>query len=73
MERLTHPYQFAFLKGQYIHDGILALHEIINEVKVRCHKDVFLKLDFQKAYDRLEWAPPAAGHRPLYGEDLMTG
>jgi hypothetical protein len=34
MERLTHPGQFAFLKGRFIHDGILALHEIIHEVKV---------------------------------------
>jgi hypothetical protein len=56
MERLTHPGQFAFLKGRYIHDGILVLHEIIHEVKVRRLKGVFLKLDFQKAYDRLDWA-----------------
>jgi hypothetical protein len=42
MERLTHPGQFAFLKGWYIHDGILALHEIIHEVKVRRLKGVFL-------------------------------
>ena len=56
LERITHPYQFAFLKGQFIHDGILALSEIIHEVKTRRHKGVFLKLDFQKAYDRLDWA-----------------
>jgi hypothetical protein len=56
MERLTHPGQFAFLKGRFIHDGILALHEIIHEVKVRRLKGVFLNLDFQKAYDRLDWA-----------------
>lgn len=56
MERLTHPYQIAFLKGRYIHDGILALHEIIHEVKVRHQRGVFIKLDFQKAYDRLDWA-----------------
>jgi hypothetical protein len=55
LERLTHPYQFAFLKGRYIHDGILALHEIIHEVKVQHQRGVFLKLDFQKAYDRLDW------------------
>jgi hypothetical protein len=35
LESLTYPYQFAFLKGQYIHDGIMALHEIIHEVKVQ--------------------------------------
>jgi hypothetical protein len=56
MECLTHPSQLAFLKGRYIYDGILALHEIIHEVKVRRLKGVFLKLDFQKAYDRLDWA-----------------
>src|SRR3954463_3352681 len=56
MERLTHPYQFAFLKGRYIYDEILVLHEIIHEVKVRRHRGVFLKPDFQKAYDRLDWA-----------------
>ena len=56
MERLTHPYQFAFLKGRYIHDGFLALHEIVHEVKSRRQKGVFLKLDFQKAYDLLDWA-----------------
>src|SRR3954470_21478109 len=50
-----HPHQFAFLKGRLIHDGILALHEIVHEVKTRRHKGVFLKLDFQKAYDRLDW------------------
>jgi hypothetical protein len=56
LERLTHPYQFAFLKGRYIQDGILALHEIIHEVKVRYQRGVFLKLDFQKAYDHLDWS-----------------
>jgi hypothetical protein len=46
MERLTHPCQYAFLKGRYIHDGVLVLHEIIHEVKTRWLKGVFLKLDF---------------------------
>jgi len=55
LERLTHPLQFAFLKGRLIHDDVLALHEIIHEVKSRHQKAVFLKLDFQKAYDRLDW------------------
>uniref|UniRef100_A0ACD5XGU1 Uncharacterized protein n=1 Tax=Avena sativa TaxID=4498 RepID=A0ACD5XGU1_AVESA len=56
LERLTHPLQFAFLKGCLIHDDVLALHEIIHEVKARHQKGVFLKLDFQKAYNRLDWA-----------------
>ena len=56
VESLAHPNQFAFLKGRFIHDGILALHEIVHEVKARHLKGAFLKLDFQKAYDRLDWA-----------------
>ena len=46
LERLTHPFQFTFLKGRLIHDGILALQEIVHEVKTRHQKGVFLKLDF---------------------------
>ena len=54
-ERMNHPLQTAFLKGRRIHDGILSLHEIVHEVRSRGLKGVFLKLDFQKAYDRLDW------------------
>ena len=56
-ERLDHPLQTAFLKGRQIHDGILALQEIVHEVASRGHKGVFLKLDdIQKAHDRLDWS-----------------
>ncbi|KAE8813270.1 hypothetical protein D1007_09539 [Hordeum vulgare] len=34
---------------------ILALHEIVHEVVSKGLKGVFLKLDFQKVYDRLDW------------------
>ena len=47
-ERIAHPLQSAFLKGRRIHDGILALHEIVHEVASKGLKGVFLKLDFQK-------------------------
>uniref|UniRef100_A0A453DDX4 Reverse transcriptase domain-containing protein n=1 Tax=Aegilops tauschii subsp. strangulata TaxID=200361 RepID=A0A453DDX4_AEGTS len=53
-ERMNHPLQTAFLKGRRIHDGILSLHEIVHEVRSCGHKGVFLKQDFQKAYDRLD-------------------
>ena len=55
-EQLDQPLQTTFLKGPRIHDGILALHEIVHEVRVHGHKVVFLKLDFQKAYDHLDWS-----------------
>jgi hypothetical protein len=47
--------QTAFIKGRLIHDGPLALHEIIHEVKVKKLEAVLLKLDFEKAYDRVNW------------------
>ena len=47
--------QTAFIKGRYIHDGALALHEIIHELKSKNLPAVLLKLDFEEAYDRVSW------------------
>jgi hypothetical protein len=47
--------QTAFIKGRLIHDGPLALHEIVHELKVKKTEAVLLKLDFEKAYDRVNW------------------
>jgi hypothetical protein len=47
--------QTAFIKGRCLLDGALALHEIIDELKVSNHKAIILKLDFEKAYDRVSW------------------
>jgi hypothetical protein len=50
------PTQTAFIKGRLILDGALALHEILDEIKFSGHRAVILKLDFEKAYDRVSWA-----------------
>jgi hypothetical protein len=47
--------QTAFIKGRFIQDGPLALHEIIHELKSKKLSAVLLKLDFEKAYDRVSW------------------
>jgi hypothetical protein len=47
--------QTAFINGRCLLDGALALHEIIDELKVSNLKAVILKLDFEKAYDRVSW------------------
>ena len=44
-----------FIEGRCILDGPLALHEIIHELKVKNLSVVPLKLDFEKAYDRVNW------------------
>jgi hypothetical protein len=48
--------QTSFIKGHLIHEGALALHEIVHELKVKKTRAVILKLDFEKAYDRVSWA-----------------
>jgi hypothetical protein len=54
--RVISPTQTAFIKGRLIHDGALALHEILDEIKFSGQRAVILKLDFEKAYDRVSWA-----------------
>lgn len=36
-------------------NGVLALHEIFRESKKRDEVGVILKLDFVKAYDKMNW------------------
>lgn len=47
--------QSAFIKGRHILEGILSLQEIIHETKRKKLGGVFLKLDFEKAFDRVDW------------------
>jgi hypothetical protein len=51
--RIISPNQTAFIKGRFILDGVLALHEIVHELKIRKQGCLLLKLDFEKAYDRV--------------------
>jgi hypothetical protein len=53
--RIIAQSQIAFIKGRLILDGALSLHEIIHELKARNSKAILLKLDFEKAYDRVSW------------------
>ena len=36
-------------------DGVVSLHEIIHEVKKKKHSEVIFKVDFEKAYDKVNW------------------
>ena len=53
--RVISPFQSAFIKGRFILDGILSLHEIVHDLHARKAKAVILKLDFEKAYDSVSW------------------
>lgn len=54
-QKIIDPCQTAFIKGRYILDGAVMLHEIVHELRVRKKKGVILKLDFEKAYDNVRW------------------
>jgi hypothetical protein len=45
--------QTAFIRGRCLHEGVLALHEIMHELRVKRLGGLLLKLDFEKAYDRV--------------------
>jgi hypothetical protein len=54
-EKLILPIQTTFMKGRNIMSGVMALHEIVHETKRSGQVGVILKLDFEKAYDKLCW------------------
>jgi hypothetical protein len=54
--RLIHRNQIAFLSGRNIMINVLALHEILHETKRRGEVGIVVKLDFEKAYDMVNWA-----------------
>jgi len=52
MRKIINKSQNAFIKGRNIMDGIMCLHEILHDTKLRKENGVVLKLDFEKAYDK---------------------
>lgn len=54
-EKLIHPTQMAFMRGWNIMSGVMILHEILHETKRKKQMGVVLKLDFEKAYDKVKW------------------
>jgi hypothetical protein len=47
--------QTAFIKDRFILEGVLVLHEVVNELRVRKQKGIIMKLDFEKVYDKVNW------------------
>jgi len=54
-DKLILKTQSAFLKGRNIMNGVMALHEILHETMKKKEVGVVLKLDFEKAYDKVNW------------------
>jgi hypothetical protein len=54
-EKLVSRSQTAFLLGRNILEGVAMLHENIHEIHRKKMSGVILKLDFEKAYDKVNW------------------
>jgi len=54
-DKLIGPSQTAFIPSCYITEGVVMLHETIHELHRKRQDGVILKLDFEKAYDKIKW------------------
>jgi hypothetical protein len=43
------------IRGRSVHEGVVSLQEIIHDTKAKRLRVIFLKLNFEKAYDRVDW------------------
>ena len=47
--------QTAFIPDRNILEGVVILHETLHSLKAQKEEGIILKLDFEKAYDRVSW------------------
>jgi hypothetical protein len=55
VDKVVSPTQTAFICGQNILEGVVILHETIHELHRKRLNGVILKIDFEKAYDKVKW------------------
>jgi hypothetical protein len=53
--KLIRHSQTTFLPGRYILEGVVILHETIHKLQRKKHSGIILKIDFEKAYDKVNW------------------
>jgi hypothetical protein len=54
-DHVIRPSQTAFMQGRNILDGVVVLHETVHELHRKKLNGVILKIDFEKAYDKVKW------------------
>jgi len=55
-QRVISKSQTGFIKGRYILEGVVVLHEVLHELRTAKKTGLILKIDFEKAYDRVRWS-----------------
>jgi hypothetical protein len=56
VDHVVRPSQTAFMQGRNILDGVAILHETVHELHIKKLNGVILKIDFEKAYDKVKWS-----------------
>jgi len=54
-QRLVATNQSAFIQGRYILESVVVAHEIVHSLNKSKENGVVLKLDYEKAYERVSW------------------
>lgn len=55
-DRLIATNQSSFIRGRYILESVVVAHELVHSAHVFMESGFILKLDFEKAYDRVDWS-----------------
>lgn len=55
-KRIVQPTQTAFMPGRHILEGVVILHETIFKLHKKKLDGVLFKIDFEKAYDKVNWS-----------------
>jgi hypothetical protein len=54
-DRLMTSNQCAFIKGRYILESVVVAHELVHSLHKKKDPGLIIKLDYEKAYDRISW------------------
>jgi hypothetical protein len=55
IDRLVASNQTTFIKGWYILESVVTVHEVLHSVKHNKQQGYVLKLDYEKTYDKVNW------------------
>ena len=55
-DRVVSPSQTSFMQGRNILDGVVILHETIHELHSKKQNGVMFKINFEKAYDKVNYS-----------------
>jgi hypothetical protein len=55
-KKVISPTQTTFLPGRNIMEGVIILHKTIHEMHRKKQDGVILKIDFENAYDKINWS-----------------